>query len=497
MISSRFISRLILTAVLLASVLIPSVAADGNKWVHQNGSFTKNEDGTWTEVVKGSPDVEHHFSESETTDEYIDLYDASRDCSVRLSPDKSYYKCPPAGHDEFVDLHDGCWAVHKVHFLFVIDTISATNRSPNGEGNLGGGPAANLKRFRSVIDQAVEANSELFEGRISISVLQDSDVSLAKIQEHYSSDSDAMSADGQVFYYCGHGAWDNSPEGIGHYLYTTGGDVARNEIRNLLMGTGARSIVMITDCCSSYFEFNPEPVQPPAKWSVFHRLFFENAGLVDLTAAREGEFGWSNSRDGGLYTQALCMNFCRKPEEIREDGREGIVTWDEVHANARKESNASFEEGKRLANEYLDDHPEEDRREFAIATSNPPDAYAFQIGGWPSRGAKRIAIRNSTGEPICVWIRFYDRNFTTEKWDWYPSDGTALRYEFNENGDFYPGYNGFYMEARAIQIWGNGVNSNVPFGSKEQYFENPNAYYAAPLKTQVYEITPGLVTPVQ
>ena len=90
------------------------------------------------------------------------------------------------------------------------------------------------------------------------------------------------------FYYCGHEAFDKQK---GHYLYTSGGDITRAEIRNILNNTGARSIVMVTDCCSSLASFEPPVRRIPAKWKVFHKLFFEHTEVVDMTAATEGEFG--------------------------------------------------------------------------------------------------------------------------------------------------------------------------------------------------------------
>jgi hypothetical protein len=73
------------SAVMLVLVLAtPAFALDRVVWRHSAGHFENTVGNTWIEV---SPDGHFTFTEVARTPNYIQLYDATRDCHVILTAD--------------------------------------------------------------------------------------------------------------------------------------------------------------------------------------------------------------------------------------------------------------------------------------------------------------------------------------------------------------------------------------------------------------------------
>ena len=330
----------------------------------------------------------------------------------------------------------------NLHILLVIDTKSATNR---GAGNVRECMEANLKHLQAVINEAYGANLAKFKDRVFVNVLKGDDVSPEKIRQAYGNGTTATSASSVFFYYCGHGAFDKEK---GHYLYTSGGDITRKEISGLLNNTRARSIIMITDCCSSYSKFEPPQRRVPAKWKALKRLFFDNKGVVDITAATEGEFGWCSS-DGGMFTRSLCKYLCEPNDN---------VNWTEFFANVKQETMRVFQKARDAA-----------PPDAEIRKSQAQTPYAWSLGGWYEQFTRRLELHNATNHRICVWLRFYDRDYESGKWAWYPGGGKALSYEIAPGKKIYPAFNNYPIEANAIQIWANSVqNPRITWGNNKR-----------------------------
>jgi hypothetical protein len=61
--------------------------------------------------------------------------------------------------------------------------------------------------------------------------------------------------DSTVFvYYSGHGGTDRAK---GHFFATSGGDILRSDIRDILSAKKLRAGILISDCCSSFGSFTP------------------------------------------------------------------------------------------------------------------------------------------------------------------------------------------------------------------------------------------------
>jgi hypothetical protein len=363
-----------------------------------------------------------------------------------------------------------------LHVLLVIDT-NASKRGGN-DSVLRGGMEANLKHLRDVINEVYGSEEEKFKGRFFLNVLEGDEVTPDNIRKAYR-DTSATSTSSLFFYYCGHGTFDKDK---GHYLATSGGDITRREIRSILNGTGARSIVMITDCCSSYATFEPPERRVPAKWKVFHNLFFENTGIVDITAATEGEFGWVNAEEGGFFTRALTKWLCEPSENIREDEQEGFVSWDAFFAKVKETTMDTFDRAKEGA---ADGDP--------IKKSEAQTPYTWSLGTWPEQRTRKLVVKNETNVRLCIWVKYYDRDFETNKWGWYPQGGEkSLYYELD------PGKairlldeNGYWIEANAFVIWASAANNpNLKWGDKNQVIKVVEESYKGQMGSWTQRFTP-------
>ncbi len=144
------------------------------------------------------------------------------------------------------------------------------------------------------------------------------------------------------FYYAGHGAID--PQG-NRILQLSGGTMYRSELIRALQAKGARSVVLVTDSCSSYIEPKfMEGVgggQIPAEWKVFEDLFFRQQGLIDVTASLAGTFAWFDGHIGGYFTSAMADEICA-PHPLLDTNGDGLVSWYEFLPNLAHSANRLY-----------------------------------------------------------------------------------------------------------------------------------------------------------
>jgi hypothetical protein len=92
-------------ACLIAS---PAVAGDRDYWRHAQGHF-ENVIGPQGNVwIERGPGGQFQFVESDRTLDYVELYDQSRDCTVRLTANSCLVKAPFTGN-QFVLYYHGRW----------------------------------------------------------------------------------------------------------------------------------------------------------------------------------------------------------------------------------------------------------------------------------------------------------------------------------------------------------------------------------------------------
>jgi hypothetical protein len=100
---------LALAAVALVMVSFTAAHADNARvsWRHDAGHFEQVAGGKWVETSPTPHSTTYHFEEQSRTADFVQLYDAGRDCHVRLYNDHCLVKFGDGRYEEY---YTGKWA---------------------------------------------------------------------------------------------------------------------------------------------------------------------------------------------------------------------------------------------------------------------------------------------------------------------------------------------------------------------------------------------------
>jgi formylglycine-generating enzyme required for sulfatase activity len=143
-----------------------------------------------------------------------------------------------------------------------------------------------------------------------------------------------------MVYYSGHGFIDDQNR---HFLAFEEGDIiARTDIISRLKEINCRLQILITDCCSNLVSLptpvtaSPRSIGEKQDKKYYRDLFIDHTGLLDVTAASEGEYAWGNSTLGGYFTSSLFSS-------LKGDGN-SFRTWSDVIRDAKDGIERKFQE---------------------------------------------------------------------------------------------------------------------------------------------------------
>lgn len=138
-----------------------------------------------------------------------------------------------------------------------------------------------------------------------------------------------------MIYYSGHGFIDEQNR---HYLSFEEGDtIPRSDIISRLNELDCRLRILITDSCSNLVSLptpvtsSPRSIGEKQDRKYYKDLFIDHRGLLDVTAASEGEYAWGNSTLGGYFTSSLFSSFkgdgirFRTWEDVIKDAKDGVM----------------------------------------------------------------------------------------------------------------------------------------------------------------------------
>ncbi|MDE0555770.1 MAG: caspase family protein [Candidatus Poribacteria bacterium] len=175
-------------------------------------------------------------------------------------------------------------------------------------------------------------------------------------------------------YYAGHGGMNANKE---TFLATEGKYLYRRELVNALESVELpRLICLITDCCSSLVQSAIEPSLQSSRsgarpaGEVLRNLFLEHKGFLHLTSATEGQYAWSNVRNGGWFTMSLVNAMQTDPD----GNRDRFLSWEEVFVRTRENTERLFSQTTFTAAQQAK------MRQLGI-TSQTPKAYALPTHG--------------------------------------------------------------------------------------------------------------------
>ena len=161
-----------------------------------------------------------------------------------------------------------------------------------------------------------------------------------------------------LFYYCGHGAIEDRKESpnFNQHFFLMGmagpsdkGILARNDVRNVLMGKRPKALFILADACSNYQAIEPVAgaPAPTPDYQGFYQLFYGAEGIVDILAAAPGQRAWFDNT-GGMFTTAL-IEMLYLPQTKLDLNRDGQITWKEVFPILQSTTNEHFQILKRNA----------------------------------------------------------------------------------------------------------------------------------------------------
>lgn len=245
--------------------------------------------------------------------------------------------------------------------------------------------------------------------------------------------------------YCGHGTQHQDGK---HEFAMSNGSILRSDLRTYLLTAGARLSVLHSDTCSSYPGQVAFPARNvPAKWKGFEALFFDTSGLVDITAARPGEFAWSTS-EGGFFSRTFTRLLCEDFDNLDTDS-DGTLTWKEFFGKVRAETDKLFDEVK--ANSSPNSK---------IRGSNAQLPTHHSLG--PMEWERRLKIVNDRSDTLCFWAKVRAYNSETRQWVW----TSVARWEIEPGKTTYLHQDGWGVKGNAFVWWGSNLRGTVKYGNK-------------------------------
>jgi PDZ domain len=195
-----------------------------------------------------------------------------------------------------------------IHVLVVADT----------DANIGDSAGIDEQNFSSVLSKAVADPK-----RIDLTRLDGGDAAPQKVLDYYKKLAVGPN-EGVVFFYAGHEATAEKD----HILVMKAGNLKRQDLMDVLKATNAPLVVCLTDCASLELRGGKavKKLDALADNPVVLNLFFQARGVVDVTAAAQGD-AMGDDTNGGYFTRSLCDCLRDKPENLATPGDGEFVTW--------------------------------------------------------------------------------------------------------------------------------------------------------------------------
>ena len=147
-----------------------------------------------------------------------------------------------------------------------------------------------------------------------------------------------------IFYYSGHGARSvNDKSDFPQMCLGSNNQsnyVPLEHVRDAIVKKGPRLCMILGDCCNSYSRSvlpkenvlmaASEPTRLGPEQTGLKKLFLETSGSVISSGSQKGEYSWSNSADGGYFTNG----FLHEIESYTSSSRSNY-DWNELMGRVR------------------------------------------------------------------------------------------------------------------------------------------------------------------
>jgi hypothetical protein len=284
----------------------------------------------------------------------------------------------------------------KLYALLAIDTASNLRDSVEVDGGQ--------------MDRLLKANVPA--ARLDLQTLTGTKLTAAAVAAHFKG-LKVRPEDTVLLFYAGHGATDPDK---GHAFVPQMGKVPpvfRSDVRDAMKKTGAGLVVLLSDCCSTKSRLAGKPgygaTRPvtPAAGTAIHPtlgdLFFGHRGVVDVTAATDGEASWGDPQGGGLFTRTLARQLVRPPSALDADG-DKFVSWKEFFPAVQKGTEGEYKawSAKMRARGEDVDQPTQRPREFSLGEAGGTGPKAEPA----VRTFATVCLVNESGEEVKFKYRF-------------------------------------------------------------------------------------------
>lgn len=223
--------------------------------------------------------------------------------------------------------------IHKLRVVLAIDTESDLRESVE----------IDQQRMTRLLKGNIPAD------KLEIQTIIGTQLTAANVVKHYKGVK-AGPDDALLFYYAGHGAKDPTKGNAFMPQQGKAKPIFRTDVRDAMKQTGAGLVVLLTDCCSTKMKLLDwggtravygNGAAAAAIHPTLEALFFRHKGVVDITAASDGQASWSDLSEGGVFTRTLAKQIVRPPVSMDAD-RDGMLTWKEFYPVLHKESDGAF-----------------------------------------------------------------------------------------------------------------------------------------------------------
>jgi hypothetical protein len=216
----------------------------------------------------------------------------------------------------------------------IVHLIAAYDSSE--EANLGGDVIADARSIVNAFRDNIPA------GRLQVHSINGKKLNRASILSELSSLQVIRRDDSVVFFFTGHGAFDNER---GHFfsLPHSHEEVLRSEVEAAIVSKKPRTGVIITDCCAAGAKYSgplpPEPLKALKEATdispLFHHLFFARYGLISITSSKPGEVSLTRGDGkGSLFTYPFAAYL--------ENNAHSRLSWKEVVGTVATTVQADF-----------------------------------------------------------------------------------------------------------------------------------------------------------
>ncbi len=213
----------------------------------------------------------------------------------------------------------------KVHVIVACDT--------SAEADLGGDVVADQTAVQAVFRENIP------ESQLDMQTILGNELSPQAILQRVNSLQVEKRRDAVVFYFTGHGAYDESR---GHFFALPNRtQLLRSELENAIVAREPRRAVTMTDCCAGGARYRGKALpslaakRPSVVSPLFQHLLFDRCGFISITSSKPGEISLTRGDGkGSLFTYPFTM-FMRKNADRQ-------FNWETVLTRVASEVKADF-----------------------------------------------------------------------------------------------------------------------------------------------------------